>query len=467
MRSTIARVLAGAMSLLATSARAAPAALATATPTPTASPIDVIALAGPAPRGVVHARPRADAPTDPKAMIEQINANWKAFKDEVEANVGKKADDGAVNAKLDAINADITKMVKSLDDAQAQLAAAKLGGAGAVIDPDVAAHGTAFAGWFRKGSEPASMRELEVKAKLTTQSDPDGGYLVPTTMEAGIDRVLGTVSAVRSAARVITIGSNEYKRLVSMGGSTSGWVGEENERSETDTPTLREIALTCGEIYSNPYATQIMLDDAVIDIAAWLADEVSIDFAEKEGAAFVNGNGVKKPRGFLNYDKVANANFGKGKDTAWGKLGFVATGAAGGFKTGGEGADCLMDLYYALRAGYRAGASFILSDAVMGTVRKMKDGQDNYMWAPPTADMPATFLGKPTITDDNMPELAAGEFPIAFGNFNRGYTIIDRQGIRVLRDPYTKKPFVSFYTTKRVGGGVTNFEAIKLLKVAA
>jgi len=432
-----------------------------------ASPASVIpAYALPAPRAV-HARPHAEAPTDPKAMVEQISANWAAFKTEVEANVGKKADDTLVQAKLGEINADITKLVKAHDEMVQKLAAAQLGGAGAIVDPDVAAHDKAFAGWFRKGNEPSSMRELEVKAKLTTQSDPDGGFLVPTTMEAGIDRVLGTVSAVRSAARVITIGGSEYKRLVSMGGATSGWVGEENERPETDTPVLREIAINTGEIYANPYATQTMLDDAVVDIASWLADEVSIEFAEQEGSAFVLGDGKKKPRGFLNYDKVANKDYGTGKTSAWGKLGFIGTGAANGFKAAGEGADCLMDLYYALKAGYRAGASFMLSDEVMGTVRKMKDGEGNYLWAPPTAEMSATFLGKPTITDDNMPGVNAGEFPIAFGNFQRGYTIIDRQGVRILRDPFTKKPFVGFYTTKRVGGGVTNFEAIKLLKIAA
>ncbi len=462
MKFTTKTALASVATLLAQPFRGRMAGATALTP---ATPM-IPAIAMPAPRAV-HARPRAELPTDPKAMVEAISANWTAFKTEVEANVGKKADDTLVQAKLGEINADITKLVKAHDEMVQQLAAAKLGGAGAVVDPDVAAHGSAFAGWFRKGNEPASMRELEVKAKLTTQSDPDGGFLVPTTMEAGIDRVLGTVSAVRSAARVIVIGGSEYKRLVSMGGATSGWVGEENERPETDTPVLREIAINTGEIYANPYATQTMLDDAVVDIASWLADEVSIEFAEQEGKAFVLGDGVKKPRGFLNYDKVANANYGAGKASAWGKLGFVTTGAAGGFKADGGAADCLMDLYYALRAGYRTGASFILSDAVMGTVRKMKDGQGNYMWAPPTVDMPATFIGKPTITDDNMPGLDGNAFPIAFGNFQRGYTIIDRQGVRILRDPFTKKPFVGFYTTKRVGGGVTNFEAIKLLKVSA
>lgn len=410
----------------------------------------------------VHAAPRADA-TNPAALVAQINTAFEEFKGTVEANLGKKADDTVVVAKLAEINADLNKLVAAHDEMKAKLTAATLGGAGAIIDPEVAAHGNAFMAYFRKGSEPANMRDLEVKAKLTTQSDPDGGYLVPAEMEKGIDRVLGMVSAVRSAARVISIGGSEYKKLVSMGGATSGWVGEEDDRPETATPVLREIAINTGEIYANPYATQTMLDDSQIDIGAWLADEVSIEFAEQEGNAFINGDGVKKPRGFLTYGTTANGSYGVGKSSAWGTIGFVGTGASGAFGT--APADSIIDLYYALRAGYRNGASFITSDAVMGTIRKMKDGQGNYLWAPPSgADGVATILGKPVLTDDYMPGLAANSFSVAIANFQRAYTVIDRLGTRVLRDPFTKKPFVGFYTTKRVGGGVTNFEAIKLLK---
>jgi HK97 family phage major capsid protein len=194
---------------------------------------------------------------------------------------------------------------------------------------------------------------------------------------------------------------------------------------------------------------------------------VSIEFAEQEGAAFVSGDGVSKPRGILGYPTVLNDNY------AWGKLGFVKTGAAADFvltdpATDVSSADCLVDLYYALKAGYRNGATWLTSDKVMGRIRKMKDGNGNYLWAPPAAkaEVP-TILEKPVVTDDNMPALGANKFPVAFGNFQRGYLIVDRQGVRVLRDPYTAKPNVLFYTTKRVGGGVQNFEAIKLLKCSA
>lgn len=410
----------------------------------------------------VAATPRADG-ADPKALVAQIQAAFAEFKETNEAALKAKADDTVVTAKLGAINDSITELTASLEKAQQDVAAAKIGGAGGdQLSPEAQEHAGVFNTWFRKGDRAvdADLRELEVKAKLTTQSDPDGGYLVPEQMEGSIDRVLGTVSAVRGMSRVISISGQTYKKLVNMGGASSGWVGEQQSRDETSTPQLREIAISAHELYAQPGATQTALDDSVFNIEQWLAEEVSIEFAEQEGAAFVNGNGVNKPRGFLAYDAVAN-NAHK-----WGKLGFVATGAAASFHAE-DPADALIALYYALKSGYRNGASFIMSDAVMETVRKMKDGDGNYLWAPPTeaADVP-TILQKPVITDDNMPGLGANAFPVAFGNFQRGYLIVDRQGVRVLRDPFTSKPNVLFYTTKRVGGGVVNFEAIKLLKCA-
>jgi HK97 family phage major capsid protein len=416
----------------------------------------------PMPRSVCAA-PRADA-TDPKVLIAQINSAFEEFKTTNDAALNGKAEDSVVNEKLAAINTSITEMTTALEAAQAGLAAAKLGGAGGEqLSAEAKEHATAFNTFFRKGREPdAGMRELEVKAGLTTQSDPDGGYLVPDQMEGTIDRVLGTVSAIRGISRVINISGQTYKKLVNMGGAGSGWVGEKQARDETSTPTLREIAINAHELYAQPAATQTALDDSIFNVEQWLADEVSIEFAEQEGAAFVSGDGVSKPRGILGYPTAANA-----ANLAWGKLGYVVTGNANSF-AGTDPADALIDLYYALKAGYRNGASFLTSDAVMGTIRKFKDGQGNYLFSPPTGpDMPATLLGKPIVTDDNMPALGANAMPIAFGNFQRGYLVVDRQGVRVLRDPYTSKPNVLFYTTKRVGGGVVNFEAIKLLKCSA
>jgi HK97 family phage major capsid protein len=416
-------------------------------------------------RGIVAARADANV----SASIAELNKTFAAFREANDARLTeleKGREDVVTNEKVDRINADISLLTKAVEDAKATVDALRIGGGGGdAPSAEKKAHRDAFNKWFRRGAEPESgMRALEVKAELTTLSDPDGGYLVPETMETTIDRVLGTVSAIRSISRVIQTGGGGYKKLINQGGAASGWVSERAARTETATPTLAEIIINAGELYAEPAATQRVLDDSMINIEGWLADEVSIEFAEQEGASFVSGDGIEKPRGFLSYDKVANASY------AWGKTGFVISGAAANFATPSttvSPADAIIDLYYALKSGYRMGAQFVTSDAVLGTIRKFKDGDGTMLWAPPTADMPATILGKPVVTDDNMPAVGAGTFPLAFGNFLRGYLITDVAGIRVLRDPYTSKGNVIFYTTKRVGGGIVNFEAIKLLKIAA
>lgn len=409
---------------------------------------------------------RADA-SNPAAILAELQKTFETFKaerDDEIAALKKGQEDVVKTEKVDRINADITALQKTLDDVNTSIAALSVGGAGGPSsDPAKAEHAQAFNTWFRKGDRAvdADMRDLEVKASLTTEVDPDGGYLVPDEMSDEIDRVVGTVSAMRDAARVMSIGSDTYKKLVNLGGAGSGWVGEREARPETETPRLAELVFNAMELYANPAATQRLLDDARVDIAAWLAEEVSIEFAEQEGAAFINGDGVNKPRGILSYDTVANSAY------AWGKIGFKTSGKAAGFADA-DPADAFISLYYSLKSQYRGEASWMMSDAVMESVRKFKDGDGNYIWSLPTAaaELP-TILGKPVRNDDNMDAVAAGKFPVAFGNFRRGYLIVDRFGIRVLRDPYTNKPFVHFYTTKRVGGGVQNFEAIKLMKIAA
>lgn len=412
-------------------------------------------------RGLIKAA--ADA-RNANEILEELARTFEAYKAENDARLAdlvKNKSDPLQEEKLSKINADLTDLQNALDETNAALAAARLGGGGgAPLSQEVLEHQQAFNQFFRKGVSD-SLTDLQVKAGLTTQSDPDGGYIVPEFIDQEIDRVLGTVSSFRQLARVLTLGVPTYKKLVNVGGTSSGWVGEEESRADTDTPKLRELAIEAMEIYAKPYITQTMLDDARLDVAAWLASEVSIEFEEQEGAAFITGDGAKKPRGILAYDKVANASY------AWGKVGYVASGAAAGFHASTPG-DNIIDLYYSLKAKHRNGASFLVSDAVMGSVRKFKDGQGNYLFAPPQGvDMPSTLMGKPVYTDDNMQALGANAFPLAFGNWNKAYTIIDRTGTRILRDPFTNAPYVRFYTTKRVGGGVTNFEAFKLLKCAS
>jgi HK97 family phage major capsid protein len=421
------------------------------------------AVSAPRIRGVLSAR--ADA--NPVEIVNQLTRTFEAFKvanDKEIADLKAGRADVVQTEQVDRINAAISAMQKDLDAANGKIAAGVVGGAGKSEDPDKREHAQAFDRFFRKGVDNG-LTDLQVKAKLTTQDDPNGGYLVPEEMEASVDRVLGTDSVFRSLARVIQVGTSSYKKLVNQGGTSAGWVGEEQARTETNTSTLREIAINTKELYANPAITQTSLDDSRLDIAAWLADEVSIEFAEQEGEAFITGDGVLKPRGILGHTPAANASY------AWGNPGYIASGAASDFATVSTSvnpADALIDLYYGLKAGYRNNASWLMSDATMGRVRKFKDADGAYIWAAPSAAAEvATILGKPVYNDDNMPAVAANAFPIAFGDFRRAYLIVDRTGIRVLRDPYTSKPNVHFYTTKRVGGGIVNFEALKLLKIAS
>lgn len=413
------------------------------------------------PRAIVGFGVRADA-NDPKALLEELNKAFAQFKTEHDAALKKS--DGVQTEKVERINADIAKLQAAIDETNSRLAAARLG-TGAPDMPLAAerkAYAEGFDRFFRKGVD-AGLADMALKASLRSDSDSDGGYTVTPEMEKTIDRVLGTVSAIRSIARVINISSNSYKKLVSQGGASYGWVGERGSRSETAAPSLSQIELTAMELYANPAATQGLLDDSAVDIAAWLADEVSITFAEQEGAAFVTGDGVNKPRGFTDYAKVANASY------AWGKLGYIASGVAAAISdASNNGIDALISTAYALKQGYRQNARWVMNRTTQGTVRKLKDTDGQYLWQPPVQlGQPASLLGYPITDDDNMADIGANAYPVAFGDFQRGYTIVDRTGVRVLRDPFTNKPFVHFYTTKRVGGGVTNFEAIKLLKIAA
>ena len=207
-----------------------------------------------------------------------------------------------------------------------------------------------------------------------------------------------------------------------------------------------------------PAATQALLDDSVVNLDQWIAEEVQTVFAEQESLAFITGNGVNRPRGFLDYPKIIDTSW------SWGNLGYVRTGLAGAFAVSNP-SDILVDLVYALKAGYRQNASWVMNRKTQAAIRKLKDTSGAYLWQPAaTVDGKATLLNFPIIEAEDMPDIATDAYAAAFGDFNRGYLIVDRVGVRILRDPYSSKPYVLFYTTKRVGGGVQNFEAIKLLK---
>jgi len=320
-------------------------------------------------------------------------------------------------------------------------------------------HKAAFESYVRKG-ETGSLATLEAKS-LSAGSDADGGYLVPDETEAEIGRLLSEASPIRSIAGVRQVTAGVYKKPFAITGPQTGWVGETAARPETTAPTLAEMQFPAMELYAMPAATQTLLDDAAVSIDQWIAEEVQAAFAEQEGTAFVTGDGTNKPKGFLDYTKVADASW------SWGNLGYVATGAAGAFPAS-DSSDVLVDLVYSLKAGYRQNANWVMNRKTQADVRKLKDADGNYLWQPAaTADGQASLIGFPVTEAEDMPDIAADAHAIAFGDFRRGYLIVDRLGVRILRDPYSAKPYVLFYTTKRVGGGVQNFEAIKLLKFAA
>ena len=338
--------------------------------------------------------------------------------------------------------------LKSRMDAQA-VAAARPALSGA------RAHGSPFVdSYLRKGLESG----VELKA-LAGTTDSAGGYAVPEEIDSEIGRLLTSISPIRAIANVVRVGSAGYRKLVTAGGTPSGWVSETAGRPETATPTFIEIAPPFGELYANPAASQAMLDDAAFDVEAWLASEIATEFARAEGSAFVSGNGVNRPKGFLAAPTSAQPDGPR----PFGTLQFLATGEVAGF--GADPAGKLIDLVQALRPPYRQGAAFVMNSATASAIRKFKTTDGAFLWqAGLVAGQPDTLLGYPVVEAEDMPDVAADTASVAFGNFRAGYLIAERTETQILRDPYTNKPFVHFYATKRIGGQVANSEAIKLLK---
>lgn len=304
-------------------------------------------------------------------------------------------------------------------------------------------------------------REVELKS-FAGNLAADGGFAVPREIDEIIDKTLKAASPIRSVANVVRVGSAGYRKLVTTNGVASGWASEVAARPTTNTPTFNEIVPSFGELYANPAATQAMLDDAQFDVEAWLADEIATQFAKAEGTAFVNGDGVDKPRGFLTYTAAIAGDATR----AFGQLQYVPTGVAAALpSTNPE--NKLLDLVHALRAPYRQGAVWVMNSTTLATIRKFKTADGAFIWTPGlVTGQPDTLLGYPVIESEDMPDIAANSTPIAFGNFKAGYLIAERSETNILRDPYSNKPYVNFYATKRLGGAVSNSEAIKLLRVS-
>jgi HK97 family phage major capsid protein len=308
-------------------------------------------------------------------------------------------------------------------------------------------------GYLRKGN----MAEVKSISGVTPQ---DGGYLVPREIDARIGEELKEISPLRRIAQVVQTRTAGYRKLFATGGTGSGWVSETAGRPETATPTFREIAPPAGELYANPAASQAMLDDAAFDLEGWVAKEIATEFARAEGAAFVSGSGSNRPQGFLTVPTSMAT------DTArpFGTLQYRGSGDAAGLGETIE--NTLIDLAHSLKAGHRQGASWVMNSATLAEVRKLKATDGTFLWQPGLIEgQPDRLLGYPVVEAEDMPDVTAGAFPIAFGNFKAGYLIAERSATAILRDPFTNKPFVHFYATKRIGGQVLDSAAIKLLKI--
>lgn len=391
-----------------------------------------------------------------KSSIENIGKSFEAFKkanDERLSQLEKKGSvDPLTEEKVNKLNAEITKYSEEKSRIEARLEAIETSTAADFAidegknDNKAIEYKNAFESFTRKG--------LESKA-LSSGSDPDGGYVVPTEMSNRVITRIFETSPIRQIANVQSISTDQLEILVDYNEATAGWTSETESRPETNTPQLGKKIIPVHELYAQPKATQRLLDDAAINMESWLADKVADKFRRTENAAFVSGDGAGKPRGFLTY----------ASGTSYGQIEQVTSAST----TGGEvNSDDLPKLLYSLKSEYQNNATFLMKRSTLEQVRRLKGSDGQYYFIPALSQGAAdTILGKNVLQCDDMPVLATDSLSIAVGDFNEGYQIVDRIGIRVLRDPFTEKPFVKFYTTKRTGGDVANFEAIKLLKMDA
>ncbi len=407
---------------------------------------------------------KAQTPEIKDAFDDFLRA-FEQFKDANDGRLAaleKRSADVVTEDKVDRINKALDEQKRALDQVLLESARPQLSlDRKQANDRDVLERKSAFDRYVRKG-DTAALDALELKtAAFSAGSNADGGYTVPLEIETTIDNILAKASPIRAIATVRQIGGNVYRKPIATTGPATGWVAETASRPQTDTPTLAVIDFPAMELYAMPAATPTLLDDSAVDIEQWLAGEVQLVFAEQEGAAFVSGNGTTQPKGFLSETIVADASW------AWTKLGYVASGADGAFASSNP-TDALVNLAYAPKQAYRANGTWVMNRKTESVIRKFKDTTGNYIWQPgAAAGQPPTLMGYPVAEAEDMPDVASNSYSVAFGDFARGYLVVDRIGIQTLRDPYSAKPYVLFYTTKRVGGGVQNFEAIKLMKFSA
>lgn len=401
-----------------------------------------------------------------KNTLDQQNRLFEEFKnanDERLKQIEKNGTaDAALVTKVEQLNASITELQAQIREVENAAARPTLGRDGKPVRPEVKAHAEAFDRFVRKGIDDG-LADLEIKAAHSVGTAADGGYALPEEIDRNIASLLQDISPIRSLANVVQVGTSDWKKLFNLHGTSSGWVGETAARPATNTSQLAEVAPPMGEIYANPAATQRSLDDLFFNVEQFMQDEAVEEFAKQEGTAFVNGDGTNKPKGFLTYTTAATSDKA---GRAFGTIQHIATGVAGDL--GATPYDQLIDMIQALKAGHRRNASWVMNALTLGRLRKVKDTTNNYIWQPAVAaGQPSTLLGYGVTEAEDMPDIAANALVAAFAHWKAAYTVVDRVGIRTLRDPYTNKPYVHFYMTKRVGGSLMDSQAIKLLKVAA
>lgn len=377
--------------------------------------------------------------------------------DEIEQ---RGSSDIKLSEKIGRMNNDMKEIKDEMVSVKTAMRRPHVGVQMAAADEAGSEHKEAFMDYVSKGNE----HDLQAYQKsMNVVNDQQGGYMVPTEMA---DRVITRqfeTTPMRQLSTVMSITSEAVEMLRDTSEADALWVSELGAREDTDEGTLGRIRIPVHELFAQPKATQKLLDDASLNAEDWLVGRVANKFTRRENTSFVNGDGVGQPRGFLSYATEAEDDANRN----WGVLEHVATGADGAFSSS-DGADVLIELMNKLKAGYLPKAAWLMPRSVIDVVRKFKEsGSGAYIWQPSLeAGTPATLLGYPVIMAEDMPAMSSGSTSVAFGNFEEGYTIVDRIGLQVLRDPYTSAPFVKFRCAKRVGGDVTNFEAIKVLKFA-
>ena len=410
-----------------------------------------------------HAMPVLETKSTPAEVSSAFDEFHRAFTAFKEANderltqiETRLSSDAVTEEKVARIEGALDVAKRRLDGFALDRARPRLDAAPVRDETATREHKHAFLRYMRMG-ETGALKHMEEKA-LSAGSGADGGYLVPLPAEQEILRRLSLASPIRTIASVREISGPSLRKAFSTSGPAAGWAAETDPRTQGAAQKIADMTFPAMELYAMPAATQTLLDDNAVNLDQWIAQEVETVFAEQESDAFVNGNGTNKPKGFMAYTFVANASW------TWGNVGYIATGVAGGFAATNP-SDKLVDVIYALKAGYRQNGTWIMNRATQAAIRKFKDTAGNYLWQPAaTADGNATLMNFRVMESEYMPDIGTDTHALSFGDFKRGYLIVDRVGVRLLRDPYSSKPYVLFYTTKRVGGGIQNFEAIKTLK---